>query len=149
MKQKFKRYFLLTLATKVKQQQTENQHDNNNTKQELNPEIQDDPNAGCGGLDLSLKKEESLDEDLDLEDECDNDESELDDELEEDEEGKSVQGLDHPGSNLGSPVLVPHPRFPLGLNLPLPPPTSCWNPVSNPWMPQFRSPLNPFIPRKY
>ena len=49
-----------------------------------------------------------------------------------------------------STVLNPHARFPLGLPLPLPPvPTSAWNPVTNPWMsPQFRSPLNPFLPRK-
>ena len=82
--------------------------------------------------------------DLDLEDECDN-ESELGEELDEDED-EEKNPLDQ--SITGSPILVPHPRFPLGLNLPLPPPGP-WNPVSNPWMPQFRSPLNPFIPSKY
>ena len=117
-------------------------------------------------VDLSLKKEESTsgnsiaaDEDLDLEEEdnCDNDnESELDDDLIDDDEGEcDVEGK-IPEFGSGSPILVPHPRFPaLGLNLGLnphhPTPTSVgWNPVvSHPWMPQFRSPLNPFIPREY
>ena len=123
-------------------------------------------------VDLSLKKEESTsgnsiaaDEDLDLEEEdnCDNDnESELDDDLiddddgECDDEGKTPESGIVFGGSGSSPILVPHPRFPaLGLNLGLnphhPTPTSVgWNPVvSHPWMPQFRSPLNPFIPREY
>ena len=69
-----------------------------------------------------------------------------------DDEGECDEGkIPESVFGSGSPILVPHPRFQaLGLNLALPPPTSGWNPVvSHPWMPQFRSPLNPFIPREY
>merc|ERR1712241_1032939 len=105
-----------------------------------------------GAVDLSLKstvssgqeiKKEELDHEDFTEDE-DDDQEELEDE---DCDNDSI------GTSTTCPsvttVLNPHARFPLGLPLPLPPvPTSAWNPVTNPWMsPQFRSPLNPFLPR--
>ena len=91
----------------------------------------------------------------DQEEDCDN-ESELDDDLIDDEcdDVEDSKTPEYVVFGPGSPILVPHPRFPaLGLNLaslPHHPPTSGWHPVVSPhqWMPQFRSPLNPFIPRE-
>ena len=166
------------LATKVKQQQSDQPHhhqlDNNNTKTEPKFSITNNVNKQLTSadsnsttrldsnvVDLSLKKEEfgnnsgnSIAEE-DQEEDCDN-ESELDDDLI-DDECDDVEDSKTPESVVfgpGSPILVPHPRFPaLGLNLaslPHHPPTSGWHPVVSPhqWMPQFRSPLNPFIPRE-
>ena len=168
------------LATKVKQQQSDQPHhhhhqlDNNNTKTEPKLSITNNVNKQLTSadsnsttrldsnvVDLSLKKEESSNNsgnsiaDEDQEEDCDN-ESELDDDLI-DDECDDVEDRKTPESvvfGTGSPILVPHPRFPaLGLNLaslPHHPPTSGWNSVvsPHPWMPQFRSPLNPFIPRE-
>ena len=105
------------LATKVKQ--TEG-HQNNNSQI----------------VDLSVKKEEegeSDTEEVDYEEE--DDLEDCDDDLEETETDKPT-------------VLTPNPRFPLGVPLgALPTPTSAagfFNPIG-PWLPQFRSPLNPFL----
>ncbi len=123
------------LATKVKLQQSENNNEDINSSEKE-------------AVDLSLsklqipKKEEEHQEDEYDEDDLEDIADENCDNSDEDE------AKEEEFSAAGHPILNPHPRFPLGLGLPLPPvPTSSWNPV-NPWMPQFRSPLNPFLPRK-
>ena len=103
------------LATKVKQPEG---HQNNNSQI----------------VDLSVKKEEEeSDTEVDYEEE--DDLEDCDDDLEETETDKPT-------------VLTPNPRFPLGVPLgALPTPTSAagfFNPMG-PWLPQFRSPLNPFL----
>ena len=81
-------------------------------------------------VDLSVKKEEEESDEIDYEEE---DEEECDD-LEEETEKPTV--------------LTPNPRFPLGVPLgALSTPTTpagFSNPMG-PWLPQFRSPLNPFL----
>ena len=104
------------LATKVKEQQDENQNDAKNA------------------VDLSLKIVPKTEEE--------------EEEFEEEIEDEDLEECDEDLEKSTTTILSPHARFPLGLPLHLPPvPTSAWNPV-NPWMPQFRSPLNPFMPRK-
>ena len=84
-------------------------------------------------VDLSVKKEE-LEESDDIEDYEEDCDLEAEEESEDNESEKQT-------------VLTPNPRFPL--TLPLPTPTSgFFNPMA-PWMPQFRSPLNPFLTSNY
>ena len=133
------------LATKVKQSKNEN---NNDETIEKSSSCTTGKNDEAAVVDLSLKsaadnQEIKKEEDLDQEDFTDDDDEELDEDCDNDSIGTSI--------SCPTTVLNPHARFPLGLPLPLPPvPTSAWNPVTNPWLsPQFRSPLNPFLPRKY
>ena len=102
------------LATKVQKQQAEQQNNN---------QI----------VDLSVKKEEQLEESDDIED------YEEDCDLEAEEESED-------NDNEKQTVLTPNPRFPLPL---IPTPTSGFFNPMGPWMPQFRSPLNPFLTSNY
>ena len=143
------------LATKVKKTQEGSQnHNNNDLKNDEQVQENDHPGRSTSpeGLDLSLKtpkKEELLEDDF-IEEEDDED---LDMEDEEDEEcddnSESTKSLaNHPPGS----ILAPHARFPFPLGLPhssaAAAAVSCLNPV-NPWIPQFRSPLNPFLQSKY
>ena len=137
------------LATKVKQSQNENNNDETIEKRDskvlrkndAETEAVVDLSLKSSGSDQEIKKEEDLDQE-DFTD--DDDQEELDEDCDNDSIGTST-------SCQATTVLNPHARFPLGLPLTLPPvPNSTWNPVTNPWLsPQFRSPLNPFLPRKY
>jgi hypothetical protein len=115
------------LATKIVQQAPELPDNNNEIK------------TDSDGVDLTIKvpMKEEID---DFDDDCDT--------YEDDEEEEDLGAIKHPEQST-SVSHVFHPRFPLGMPLgALPPVTSGWaNPI-NPWMTQFRSPLNPFLPSK-
>ena len=90
-------------------------------------------------VDLSFKKEETTEESD--EEAVDYEDEDCDDDLNEESENEG-------GNEKPSTVLTPNPRFPLPLALPTPTSAGFFNPMG-PWMPQFRSPLNPFLASKY
>lgn len=123
------------LATKVKLQQQQQENNNDNDHHHYQP-----PSAPSTteGLDLSLKREEASDDDGEEDDE--------DEDIDCDKSDEEVPQISvSPGLPAGAML---HQRFAFPMPMPPVPTSTGWNPV-NPWMgPQFRSPLNPFMPSK-